>query len=149
GAPSPFSNHGDDYRDHGILAPGEDIEGAVPGGGTARRHGTSYAAPIVSGVVALLTSREMKRGRGAGPRDICHALLESAITCEAQPADDCGRLFRGRLDIAGAMRWLDERAGQTMVATEETTETAGISSSGEPPPAPPDAAPRSAEGGAR
>ncbi|WP_375766852.1 S8 family serine peptidase [Archangium gephyra] len=134
GAPLPFSNHGEDYHDHGILAPGEDIEGAVPGGGTARRRGTSYAAPIVSGVVALLLSREMRRGRGTSPREIFEALLESAITCEAQPADECDRLFRGRLDVTGAIRWLDAKAGQTMTATEQTVEAAGISASSGPAP---------------
>ncbi|NEO31892.1 MAG: S8 family serine peptidase [Symploca sp. SIO3C6] len=53
GLPFDLSNWGDAYQTQGILAPGENILGAVPGGGIARKSGTSFAAPIVSGSVAL------------------------------------------------------------------------------------------------
>lgn len=40
-----------------LLAPGEDIDGPVPGGGIAAMHGTSQAAAHVSGAAAMLIAR--------------------------------------------------------------------------------------------
>ena len=53
GAPMDMSNWGLPYRTQGVLAPGTNILGAVPGGGTARKSATSFATPIVSGIVGL------------------------------------------------------------------------------------------------
>ncbi|MFN7457591.1 MAG: S8 family serine peptidase [Gemmatimonas sp.] len=47
-----FSNYGQQQVD--VFAPGEDILSTVPGGGVKREDGTSMAAPVVSGVAALL-----------------------------------------------------------------------------------------------
>jgi len=47
-----FSNYGKQTVD--LFAPGEDIFSTVPGGGVKREDGTSMAAPVVSGVAALL-----------------------------------------------------------------------------------------------
>ena len=49
-----FSNYGRTRVD--LFAPGVDILSTVPGGGTKRESGTSMAAPVVSGVAALLMS---------------------------------------------------------------------------------------------
>ncbi|MEP6835487.1 MAG: S8 family serine peptidase [Gemmatimonas sp.] len=49
-----FSNYGKSRVD--LFAPGVDILSTVPGGGTKRESGTSMAAPVVSGVAALLMS---------------------------------------------------------------------------------------------
>jgi hypothetical protein len=43
GAPLAFSNWGDAYRLNGVLAPGERIWGAAPGGGAIAESVTSYA----------------------------------------------------------------------------------------------------------
>lgn len=48
-----FSNFG---RSVDVFAPGEDILSTVPGGGVERLSGTSMAAPVVSGLAALLMS---------------------------------------------------------------------------------------------
>jgi subtilisin family serine protease len=40
-----------------VLAPGEDIDGPVPGGGISAMHGTSQAAAHVSGAAAMLIAR--------------------------------------------------------------------------------------------
>lgn len=47
-----FSNYGKQQVD--LFAPGEDILSTVPGGGVKRESGTSMAAPVVSGVAAML-----------------------------------------------------------------------------------------------
>lgn len=44
----------------GVSAPAEDLAGGLPGGGYARWSGTSGAAPIVSGVAALIRSKYPK-----------------------------------------------------------------------------------------
>jgi subtilisin family serine protease len=49
-----FSNYGRAQVD--LFAPGVDILSTVPGGGYERNSGTSMAAPVVSGVAALLMS---------------------------------------------------------------------------------------------
>lgn len=53
GRGSLFSNHGG-YLD--LAAPGESILGAVPPAGYSRSTGTSFAAPQVSGALALVTA---------------------------------------------------------------------------------------------
>src|SRR5690606_38621352 len=49
-----FSNYGRSMVD--LFAPGEDILSTAPGGGYKRESGTSMAAPVVSGVAAMLLS---------------------------------------------------------------------------------------------
>lgn len=51
---APFSNYGDVEVD--VFAPGVDIWSAVPGGGFEKQDGTSMAAPVVSGLAAMLMS---------------------------------------------------------------------------------------------
>lgn len=106
GTPLPGSNWGSIYGTQGILAPGEDIPVAGPHGGTEIRTGTSYATAIVSGVVALLLSRERKLGRPDRPLLIRKALLAAARAVR-QTGSDSRRLLAGRLNITEAMHLLD------------------------------------------
>ncbi|HAA27596.1 MAG TPA: peptidase S8, partial [Cyanobacteria bacterium UBA8553] len=70
GIPLDFSNWGDRYQTQGILAPGENILGAIPGGGAIANSGTSYATPIVAGIAALLLSLQLKQGQKPDPKAV-------------------------------------------------------------------------------
>jgi hypothetical protein len=123
GEPLEFSNWGGPYQLQGILAPGEMILGAQPGGGTARLTGTSLATAIVSGVVALLLSLQRRRGIEPDARLVRAALLRSARGCDDQPTTDCRRLLAGRLNVKGAVSIINDQGKNTMsdaVSTEQS-----------------------------
>jgi len=103
GEPMEFSNWAEAYQGHGVLAPGEAIQGAAPGGGMFEYSGTSFATPFVSGVAALLISLQLKEGRNLDAWSVHRAILESAVGCNELPTADCRRVLSGRLSIHGAL----------------------------------------------
>ncbi|MDY6804948.1 MAG: PatA/PatG family cyanobactin maturation protease [Cyanobacteriota bacterium] len=105
GEPLNYSNWGQAYRNQGILAPGENILGAKPGGGTTESNGTSFATPIVSGVAALLLSLQLQQGEKPDPRKVRAALLETALPCTSQKESE-RRCLAGKLNISGATTYL-------------------------------------------
>ena len=102
GQPLDVSNWGLAYRENGILAPGENIPGAVPGGGIARFTGSSFAAPLVSGVAALLLSIQRQSGQRLNPHAVREAILKSAEPCDPRKTPECPRYLAGTLNISGA-----------------------------------------------
>jgi len=102
GNPIGFSNWGKAYQSQGILALGENILGAIPGGGTAAKTGTSFATPIVSGIVALLLSIQLQRGEKPDPHAIRDAILQSTLPCNQAKGLDSRRCLMGTLNISGA-----------------------------------------------
>lgn len=123
GKPMDFSNWGDIYQNQGILAPGENILGAKPGGGTIRLNGTSFASPIVAGVAALLLSLQVQRGEKPDPQKVKAALLETAIPCTPNDTDDLSRCLLGKLNISGALQYLIGGTVSEELGTIETIET--------------------------
>ncbi len=99
GTPLDFSNWGPAYQAQGILAPGSAVPGAAPGGGVTVRSGTSFATPLVTGVVALLLSLQRKYGRTPDPHAVREILLETADACDPAVALNCSRFLRGRLNL--------------------------------------------------
>ncbi|MCM0592259.1 MAG: PatA/PatG family cyanobactin maturation protease [Gloeotrichia echinulata DEX184] len=118
GQPIGFSNWGEAYRYQGILALGENILGAIPGGGTAATTGTSFAAPIVSGIVALLLSLQLQRGEKPDPHAIRDAILRSALPCKLEGLDS-RRCLVGSLNIPGVKSLITKEGIQQMSNQEE------------------------------
>jgi cyanobactin maturation PatA/PatG family protease len=102
GEPMEFSNWGETYQQQGILAVGEGILGAKPGGGTVRLSGTSFATPIVTGVAALLLSLQIERGEPPDPQRVRAAILQTALPCDLN-GDKSRRCLAGKLNIPGLL----------------------------------------------
>ena len=122
--PIEFSNWGEAYQSQGILALGENILGASPGGGTVLKSGTSFATPIVSGIVALLLSIQLQRGEKPDPHAIRDAILKSALPCNQQKGLDSRRCLVGSLNIPGASALIT--TGGTKQLSEQKSEEAII-----------------------
>lgn len=106
GKPLDFSNWGQAYQTQGLLASGENILGAKPGGGTQHLSGTSFATPIVSGVAALLLSLQIQQGETPDPQKIRKILLQSALPCNDDVPEIARRCLAGKLNISGALTLL-------------------------------------------
>jgi subtilisin family serine protease len=107
-----FSNYGRAGVD--LFAPGERIYSLRPGGETGSADGTSLAAPVVSGVAALLLSYFPE----LTPADVREIIVASARTpggAAVRPGDGSPASFSdlsvtgGMLDAAAAVRMAIER----------------------------------------
>lgn len=111
-----FSNYGKARVD--FFAPGEDILSTVPGGGTKRESGTSMAAPVVSGVVALLLSYFPT----LTPMQVKDLLLQSVRTFPnaqvAKPGDDGQKVPFAGLSRTGGL--IDAYAAVKLALQRET-----------------------------
>lgn len=114
GEPLEFSNWTDLYRGHGVLAPGEAVAGAAPQGQTGLASGTSVATAIVSGVVGLLASCQLRYGRKVDVREIKAAILKGADQCREVVAADCRRWLSGRLSVSQTLALISQGEGSTM-----------------------------------
>lgn len=127
GKPIDFSNWGESYQTQGILAPGENILGAQPGGGTTRLSGTSFATPIATGIAALLLSLQIQRGEKPDPQKVREAILKSALPCTPADTTDTSRCLVGKLNIPGSLEYL---FGGTVSDTTEAVAASGCGCGG-------------------
>ncbi|MTJ20020.1 PatA/PatG family cyanobactin maturation protease [Dolichospermum sp. UHCC 0352] len=107
GQPFKFSNYGGEYQNKGVMANGENILGAQPGTEEPiRQKGTSCAAPIVTGISALLMSLQLQRGEQPNAEAVREAILNSAIPCNPEEVEEPERCLLGKLNIPGAFQLL-------------------------------------------
>lgn len=128
GEPLVTSNWGEPYRSNGVLAPGENIEGAVPGGGTRTMSGSSFATPLVTGVVALLLGYQLGRGASLDPHGAADVVRMTARPCLPRASPDCRRDYRGALDISTARAAV---LGGTKMTDANGVQAASLQSPGE------------------
>jgi len=119
GQPFKFSNYGGDYQQKGVMANGENILGAEPGTDIPiRQQGTSCAAPIVTGISALLMSMQLQRGEKPNAETVRQAILKSAIPCDPKEVEEPERCLLGKLNIPGAYNLLTGELLTTVEASE-------------------------------
>nr|WP_255515796.1 PatA/PatG family cyanobactin maturation protease [Tychonema sp. LEGE 06208] len=118
GLPFQFSNWGGNYNEQGIMAFGENILGARLGTDEpTRKRGTSCAAPIITGVSALLMSLQLQRGEKPDAEAVRAAILNSAIPCDPEEVEEPERCLHGKLNIPGAVRLLTGEPLRAVVAS--------------------------------
>jgi cyanobactin maturation PatA/PatG family protease len=114
------NNWGQSHRANGVLAPGENISGAVPGGGIARFTGSSFATSIVCGVASLLLSIQRRNGKRRDPHAIREAILKTALPCNPRKTSECPRYLVGTLNIPGAYALINKGGRKTMSNSNTT-----------------------------
>jgi hypothetical protein len=136
GVPFKFNNRGGRYEEQCVLALGENILGALWSGGIELQKGTSCAAPIVSGIAALLMSRQLQEDGEIDAAAIRDAILRSVTPCAPDEIDDERPGLAGKLNLPGAERILFGRSsgqgsrsaqradGETAIAAASIVESA-------------------------
>ncbi len=109
------SNWAEAYRRNGLLAPGENLPVAVPGGGVTAGSGTSFSTAVGSAVAALLLSIVHREGYRLDPLDIRQILIDTAAPCELEGDGACDRYLAGTLDAAAALAAV-HRAGTSRIS---------------------------------
>lgn len=85
GYPIALSNWSSAHAAHGVLAWGEDVPGALPGGGTVRRSGTSYATAIASGAAAQRLAAARRGGTTRDPLALRREFIGKFISADGAP----------------------------------------------------------------
>jgi len=88
-----FSNYGGFVF---VDAPGTHIISATPGGGYGIANGTSFSAPMVAGMAALIRSLDY--------RDTTEVIGRSTVSIDAMNPQYSGKLGHGRIDLLSAVR---------------------------------------------
>ena len=96
-----FSNYGNTRVD--LFAPGADILSTLPGGTTGRESGTSMAAPVVSGVAALLMAYFPELSALDVKRIIIESVRKMPELDVAKPGEGDARIKFGALSRTGGV----------------------------------------------
>lgn len=119
GLPAVFTNYGAGEVD--VFAPGDDVTSLSPGGGITVAGGTSFAAPQVAGLAALLMSYYPTLS-GA---EVMEIILESSTRFDGlevpKPGSASGTMLPfselsttgGVINVYNAVRMADERVGNS------------------------------------
>ena len=96
-----FSNYGKTQVD--VFAPGVDIYSTIPGGQYERDSGTSMAAPVVSGLAALLMSYYPNLSAADIRKIIVSSVARHADQMVIQPGSTSDKIPFGSLSVTGGI----------------------------------------------
>ncbi|MDQ6830387.1 MAG: S8 family peptidase [Gemmatimonadota bacterium] len=96
-----FSNYGKELVD--VFAPGEDILSTVPGGGFERESGTSMAAPVVTGLAAMLMSYYPNLTAAEVKRIILASVTKHGDQMVVKPGSSGEKVLFGSLSATGGI----------------------------------------------
>ena len=99
--PATFSNYGQEQVD--VFAPGVQILSTIPGNGYAEKQGTSMAAPVVSGLAALLMAYYPDLTASQVKDIILRSAVPFAELQVIRPGEDAPGARFGELSITGAV----------------------------------------------
>jgi cyanobactin maturation PatA/PatG family protease len=134
GTPADFNNYGPKLRKKAILAPGVTVAAALCGDKLANISGTSFAAPLVTGIAALVM-RAIQTATGEfNARDVYDLLSASVTPRSTSCGGDDDRTMAGRLDIDAVLHALLAQY-PTLAAqiTPQTQRSHAMKNSGESP----------------
>ncbi|TYL38204.1 hypothetical protein CV102_13475 [Natronococcus pandeyae] len=100
-----------------VVAPGSNVESAMPGGGYESKWGTSMAAPHVSGIAALMQSSTEDH---LTPQEIEEALAESARKPAGEPEEQDIRYGHGIVDAHGAVESVSDETVVSATLTDHS-----------------------------
>ncbi len=105
GMPFEFSNYGELYKSEGVLLPFSTLTTAGLDGSYNESCSTSVATPIVSGIIALLLSWQIKLGFPKDGVSAKNAIVASSLPCNINK-DYCDKYLKGILDIGRTAKLL-------------------------------------------
>lgn len=132
GTPLRSSNFGDRYASNGVLAPGEAIPGAVPGGAITTFTGSSFATPVVSALAALLLCEQRRLTGRTDVAAVRDAILAGASPCGADSAERA-RCLGGTVNVRGAYALINQ-GGKVSESNVVPAPLAGVVASAAVPP---------------
>jgi subtilisin family serine protease len=98
---APFSNYGKAEVD--VFAPGVDILSTIPGNQYERDSGTSMAAPVVSGLAALIMSYYPNLTAADVRRIIVSSVSKHTDQMVTKPGTDSEKVPFGALSVSGGI----------------------------------------------
>ena len=109
GQPCPFNNYGPKLQRKALLAPGVDIPALTSSGEFIQVTGSSFATPIVSGVLALLMQAQQRVTGAIDIETLEQILFSSLWACQPAAGEECTRVMAGRLHIPALIQALYDR----------------------------------------